>query len=354
MGKDYKYLVCTRCFTYNHAHYIVNAMNGFTIQETSFPVITLIVDDASTDGEPEVIQQYLEEYFQEPYRKEETDYAQIICAKHKTNVNCEFVVILLKFNHYRKKSKKSYISEWWDHAKYIALCEGDDYWIAPDKLENQVRFLEANPEYSMSHTNFSIFRENQNKLIVDELYNNRIKEMNIDGIVKPESIIHGYTIQTATVVFRRDMKNQMVLNDPFLYSGNFMMGDTQLWFGLNMLGKIHFDERRMAVYRKHDNSATMKTSFKKRMRFSLSCWELNYYLANNYDFSIKEKERISKEFGKRLAIYRLLQPSYHSIIENVFPLPVTEENNFLLLLEEYWAFLKYKMKSVLYSLRKAL
>ena len=51
----YKYMVCTRCFTFNHAPYIVDAMNGFVMQETTFPVITIIVDDASTDGEPEVI-----------------------------------------------------------------------------------------------------------------------------------------------------------------------------------------------------------------------------------------------------------------------------------------------------------
>ena len=74
-----KYMVCTRCFTYNQAPYIVDAMNGFAMQETTFPVVSLIVDDASTDGEPDVIRKYISENFQKPFRNVETDDAFIIC-----------------------------------------------------------------------------------------------------------------------------------------------------------------------------------------------------------------------------------------------------------------------------------
>ena len=58
-----KYMVCTRCFTYNHAPYIVDALNGFTMQQTTFPFVCTIIDDASTDGEQEVIKSYLKEHF---------------------------------------------------------------------------------------------------------------------------------------------------------------------------------------------------------------------------------------------------------------------------------------------------
>ena len=57
------FLLYTRCMTYNHSSYIVDAMNGFCMQKTTFPFVNVIVDDASTDGEPEVIEQYLQENF---------------------------------------------------------------------------------------------------------------------------------------------------------------------------------------------------------------------------------------------------------------------------------------------------
>ena len=58
-----KFKVCCMCFTFNQAKYITDAMNGFTMQQTSFPFVCTIVDDASTDGEQEVIKQYVDENF---------------------------------------------------------------------------------------------------------------------------------------------------------------------------------------------------------------------------------------------------------------------------------------------------
>ena len=172
MEQEYKYMVCTRCFTFNHAPYIADAMNGFTMQETSFPVVTVIIDDASTDGEQDVVRKYLDEHFEKPYRTEETDYAHIVCANHKTNPNCQFVVLFLKYNHYSiKKTKFPYIAEWLDNAKYHALCEGDDYWIDKLKLQKQVTFLENNPSFIICFHNFYVKDEriNQNAKL-DEYY----------------------------------------------------------------------------------------------------------------------------------------------------------------------------------------
>ena len=53
-GKEYKYTVFTKCYTYNHAPYILDTLRGFAIQQTSFPIVFAIADDASTDGEPEL------------------------------------------------------------------------------------------------------------------------------------------------------------------------------------------------------------------------------------------------------------------------------------------------------------
>lgn len=149
-----KFKVCCRCFTFNQAKYITDAMNGFTMQQTSFPFVCTIVDDASTDGEPEVIRKYVEENFDfsegsVAFHKE-TDYAHITYAQHKTNNNCYFAVLYLKENHYsQSKSKMGYLSEWRDMCEYEALCEGDDWWISSGKLQKQSDILDNHPELDM-------------------------------------------------------------------------------------------------------------------------------------------------------------------------------------------------------------
>lgn len=150
---DFK--VRINCMTFNHAPYIVNAMNGFCIQQTAFPYVAIIIDDASTDGEQEIISDYLHEHFDleenNVARKEETtDYA-LTFARHKDNKNCFFAVFLLKYNHYSiKKEKWPYYLDFAKTPKYIALCEGDDYWTAPDKLQKQYETLETHPECTIA------------------------------------------------------------------------------------------------------------------------------------------------------------------------------------------------------------
>lgn len=146
--------VYVSCITYNHSHFIKNAMDGFCMQQTDFPYVCGIIDDASTDGEPEIIRQYLEDFFDfgddSLTRRDETDDYVRVFAQHKENKNCFFAVVFLKYNHYKiGKTKLQYLSHWRDIATYIALCEGDDYWISPYKLQRQADYLDTNPDCSM-------------------------------------------------------------------------------------------------------------------------------------------------------------------------------------------------------------
>lgn len=150
---DSKYLIRVSCMTFNHASYIDDAMNGFCMQDTKFPFVCTIIDDASTDGEPDVIRRYLAEHFaindEMTACKEETEDYVMQFAQHKTNKNCFFAVLFLKYNHYSiKKSKSPYLKDWED-TKYVAICEGDDYWTDSLKLQKQFDFMETHPECSM-------------------------------------------------------------------------------------------------------------------------------------------------------------------------------------------------------------
>ena len=142
------------CNTYNQASYIKDTMDGFCMQQTSFPFVCLIMDDASTDGEPEVIKQYLNDHFDTEWTKETDDY-HLTVARHQENKYCYFAVYLLKYNHYSiKKPRLKYYREVTDEIDYVALCEGDDYWTDAHKLQKQADALDANPQATLVYTNF--------------------------------------------------------------------------------------------------------------------------------------------------------------------------------------------------------
>ena len=142
------------CNTYNQAFYIKDTMDGFCMQQMQSPFVCLIMDDASKDGEPEVIKQYLLDFFDTEWTKETDDY-HLTLSRHKENKNCYFAVYLLKYNHYSiKKPRLYYYREVTTEPDYIALCEGDDYWTDAHKLQKQADALDANPQVTLVYTNF--------------------------------------------------------------------------------------------------------------------------------------------------------------------------------------------------------
>ena len=101
--EQYKFMVCTRCYTYNHEPYIKDALNGFAMQKTTFPIVTVVIDDASTDKTAEIIRQFINEncdlHAPEAYEKD-MDYGRVTYAPLRTNPNNHFAIVYLKENHY--------------------------------------------------------------------------------------------------------------------------------------------------------------------------------------------------------------------------------------------------------------
>ena len=154
--------VCVRCMTYNHAPYIEDAMKGFSMQKTNFSFVCCIIDDASNDGEQEIINIYLKEHFDLDNnaiaKNEETDDYTMTFAQHKVNKHCYFAVFFLKYNHYQiKKSKELYFTRWALETNFVAMCEGDDFWISSDKLQKELDYLENHQEKALVYTNCNVF-----------------------------------------------------------------------------------------------------------------------------------------------------------------------------------------------------
>ena len=289
--KEYKYMVVTRCFTFNHAPYIVDAMKGFAMQETTFPVITLIMDDASTDGEPDVIRQYLTGHFQKPYRTEDNNDYQLICANHKSNPNCKFIVFLLKYNHQSiKKSKFPYLSEWLDNTKYQAMCEGDDYWIHPKKLQMQVDYMECHEDCGLVHGKASVYDE-ESGMISDKL-----RGRNFDSF---SQLIRSNHVITLTTCFRESaFKKYIEEYSKWISDYNLTMLDYSIWLWISRYYKSYFIEEITGVYRILHESASHSMNYNKMNWFIDNIYAIQRCYADKFDVSNDVKKDIYNNYIK--------------------------------------------------------
>lgn len=237
-----KFKVAVCCMTYNQSKYITDAMNGFTMQQTDFPFVCTIVDDASTDGEQEVIRKYVEDNFDfsegsVAYHKE-TDYAFITYAQHKSNKNCYFAVLYLKENHYsQRKPKMGYLSEWRDMYVYEALCEGDDYWIDENKLQKQVTFLDNNRNYALCFSNAQLIVENN---IKSDIRTDLIESRDYS----PSELFEQWIVPTASILVRKEIYSLDLKGRQ-----HFVNGDIVIILSAAKLGKIKCMNEKMVVYR---------------------------------------------------------------------------------------------------------
>lgn len=179
-----KPVVSICCITYNHELYIEDALKGFLTQETDFPFEILIHDDASTDRTADIIRQY------------EAKYPRLIKPIYQTeNQYSQGVKVSFKFNFPRAS------------GEYIAMCEGDDYWVDKFKLQKQHRILEKYKELDLVvHDAFTC---NANGEILQENWSgNYFKDKVIS--VKKVFTVHGQFAPTVSYFFRN--KNLEVLN----------------------------------------------------------------------------------------------------------------------------------------------
>ena len=257
------YKVCIKCFTFNQANYIEDAMHGFVMQQTDFPYVAAVVDDASTDGEPEVIKRFLEKEFDmaSAVQDETEDYVRVV-AKHKTNVNCTFVVVFLKYNHYSiRKARIPYFKDWYDNVKYIAMCEGDDYWTDPLKLQKQVDILEKDETLMACVTNCSVV-DNNGKTIKD--VRGGVVKNDIEGRYNLRHFFNSnHQYPTLSAVYRNSHPKEV--GEKTRIMSNSYLGDWTLWIALHCFGDFYFLNEATCAYRINPTSLTHSNSIKRRI-----------------------------------------------------------------------------------------
>lgn len=218
-------MVTIYCLAYNHEKYIKKALDSFVMQKTNFEFEVLIHDDASTDHTADIIKEYAKKYsFIHPIYQEKNQYSQGI------SIGKNYMYPNIK-------------------GKYVAFCEGDDYWISENKLQMMVDFLENNQEYTMcchAYKNVDANTEQEMK-IVNTL--DAEGDLSVDQVIKYEN-----PTQLATQVFRR---NIVVERPDFSYG--LGVGDYPLLLNAAVNGKVHYFSDIMAVHRvSSDNSWTVR------------------------------------------------------------------------------------------------
>lgn len=259
-------LVSVSCITYNHALYIRQCLDGFVMQKTTFPFEVLIHDDASTDGTIDIIKEYEKKYphIIKPIYENENQWMK---GRKGTRV----------FNYPRAK------------GKYIAFCEGDDYWTDPLKLQKQVDFLEAHPNYGLVHGYAKSYNE-KNKSFDDKLIGSDFKDA--DQIIIANKVI------TLSACARMDLYGlylKEIASNP-----SWKMSDYPLWIYIALKSKVYFLNEVVGVYRVLENSASHSNDIEKEIDFLYNAYSVsNFFAINN---------------GKRYLLYDIKKNLLYSVL----------------------------------------
>lgn len=261
-------MVSIFCITYNHGLYIRDAIEGFLMQKTNFKYEIIIHDDASEDNTAEIIKEY------------EQNYPGLIYGIYESHNQwgCHFPVLDWIIELQKQHCK----------GKYIASCEGDDYWIDMQKLQLQVDYMENHPECMMSiHDGLDV-----------DCRNNIIKSKSLyakDCIIRPEEIItqRHVKVPSASMFYRRSM---LEIKGFFLQAG---IGDYPCLLYCMEKGTIYYFSRIMSVYRfchKDSWSESISQDVVARViQLVLTIKFLrqyNEYSGKKYEYSIKVKIQI--------------------------------------------------------------
>jgi glycosyltransferase involved in cell wall biosynthesis len=270
MNKEIIVSIC--CITYNHQKYIRDAIEGFLMQKTTFPFEILIHDDASTDGTADIIREY------------EAKYPDIIKP------------IYQRENQYSKGIKISQVYQFpRAQGKYIALCEGDDYWIDPLKLQKQVEFLENKKNISIV---IHPVKLEKNGKIINERKFDLGKENRFfysTDIIKER----GQFAATCSYVLREEVVKQLPS-----WSDRYPVGDFLLEMYSQKVGKGLYLPDVMGVYRiSTHNSWTNRVLAIPTQRKIFSINMMKYYTKLKEDFpKLTEADFSTREIATILSI----------------------------------------------------
>lgn len=242
------------------------------MQQTTFPFEAIVHDDASTDGSAAIIREYVERYpdIIKPIYETENQY-----SKHDGSIR-------------RAMDKVMH-----PNSKYIAICEGDDYWTDPNKLQLQVDFLQSHPGYTLACHACNLFSEEKGKNVFEQHSRQGDGELFIVDVIRRG----GLFICTCSIVYRRELK----MNNPG-YCQKCHVGDFPLQIMSVMKGKVMYFDRLMGTYRINNPQSWMSKNDRENC-LSLKKLEGMRSEVNMYKGFAADYPECKSLFKDRIAFY---------------------------------------------------
>jgi glycosyltransferase involved in cell wall biosynthesis len=248
-------LVTVACLTYNHEKFIKQALDGFALQKTSFQFEAIVHDDASSDGTADIVREY------------EKKYPNIIKPIYQTenqSQNEEKFVLRAIFSKIK--------------SKYVALCEGDDYWIDPGKLQKQVDFLEKHENCSICfHATRVIYENDERSTRISPSKKQRLGK---SILTLKDFLKTGNIIETSSVMYRwrfidEDITKVLPLNiNPCDYIIHLLHAQK---------GNIGYIDEIMSIYCKHPDGIWFNFDKEEHsLKYGISRMNFYKFLSENF------------------------------------------------------------------------
>ena len=261
--------VLIRCISYNQEDYIKDTLEGFVKQKTNFSFIAIIHDDASTDSTSEIIKKYAENY---------------------PNT---IIPICDPVNRYSEKTLNYILDLLIDayHPEYVAICEGDDYWIDEKKLQKQVDYLDSHPEYVMCHGDIEL---------TDGSVKRNPPHFDNEPYFGPGHV-HTYTIASLTTLYRYEAYKRIPNHRN---KHTWLMGDYPLWIELSQEGKFHYMSEVLGRYRVLPNSFSHSTDGERIKAFWKGTNDITKFYSELYGYEYSERPLKSLYFQIQKQCYK--------------------------------------------------
>mgnify|MGYP003300985894 CR=1 FL=1 len=247
-------IVTIQCIVYNHEPYLRDCLEGFVMQQTDFLFVAIVHDDASTDGSAAIIREYEERYpdIIKPIYETENQY-----SKHDGSLG---------------RIMNAAIDA--TGAKYVAMCEGDDYWTDPLKLQKQVDFMEANPEYGLCYTDYGICDSNGDLMEESHYMNGSDKPI----LTFEEHLFRQGYIAPMTWLYRKDVYESITNNMLKGVSDGSYVVALEFFYH----SKVAFLQINTATYRVSQGSASRPLSLQGVFKYRKGVYKIEREYAKKY------------------------------------------------------------------------
>lgn len=285
-------MVTILCITYNQESYIRQCLDGFVMQKTNFRYEAIVHDDASTDRTADIIREFAEKYSDiiKPVYESENQY-----SKHDGSL--------------------TRIMDEHTHGKFVAICEGDDYWTDPLKLQKQYDYMEEHPECSLCfHANYELKPSGEQTI-------HRPGKIKTFYAVQDIILGGGGFMATNSMFYRSEYLKKE--KRPVFWS-NCPIGDLPTMLYYSTKGKIGYIDDIMSVYRYQAQGSwsTTLNSVKKRWKHHLAILkmfdEFNCFTNYKYSKEIKQKKWINRKSFWKSCISLFLKDIIEQYHENKF------------------------------------